>query len=190
MVESDSSLVERAQSGDAQAYDILVERYHEKMLYLAVDLTKNFEDAQDVAQEAFIKAYQKLDQFRGNAKFSTWLYRITSNLAIDHYRKRKRKREDSMDDSYKQLPGKDKSESLITGNESSLATGRRNAKIRKAIEDLSDQQKTAVVLKFFHGKTSIEIGEIMECSDATVRTHIYRAMKNLKHLLHDLKLDE
>jgi RNA polymerase sigma factor (sigma-70 family) len=95
-----------------------------------------------------------------------------------------------MDDSYKELPGKDKSELLITGKESSLATGRRSDKIRKAIDELSDQQKTAVVLKFFHGKTSVEIGEIMECSDATVRTHIYRAMKNLKHLLHDLKTDE
>lgn len=190
MAESDNSLVRQAQSGNAQAYETLVERYQDKMLYLAIDLTKNFEDAQDIAQEAFIKAYRKLDQFKGNAKFSTWLYRITVNLAMDQHRKRKRKQEDSMEDSYKELPGRDKSDTLITGSKSELAIGRRNARIRKAINDLSEQQRTAVVLKYFHGKTSAEIGEIMECSDATVRTHVFRAMKNLKHRLHDINMDK
>ncbi len=183
--ESDLKLVQDAKSGSKTAFGALVKKYQQKVFYLAYDMIHDYEDAKDIAQDAFIKAFEKLHQFEERAQFSTWLYRITVNLAMDQHRRRKRRPHDSLDDKIHEIERQKNSEQEEEGrrSEMELQTTAQRQQIDKALEHLSDNQRVATVLKYFHQKSSKEIAEVLGCSESTARIHLFRAMKNMKKQL-------
>ena len=182
----DAALVERVVQNDQSAYKLLVERYQGRLYAVAYGVLQNREDAREVTQEAFIKAYRNLPGFRRDSSFYTWLYRITVNLAIDFRRRAYRTRETALD------------ETRITPDAAHhtgprpLATPSQNyarkqlgAKIRAAIDTLPDDQRTAIVLREIQGLSYKEIAETVGCAEGTVMSRLYYGRKKLQSILRD-----
>lgn len=183
--ESDLKLVQSAKAGNKTAFGTLVKKYQQKVFYLAFDLVHDYDDAKDIAQEAFIKSFEKLQQFEERAQFSTWLYRIAVNLAMDQYRRRKRRPHESLDDNIHEIERQKNVEQMAEGQRSDmeLQNSAQRQQIDKALMNLSPNQRAATVLKYFHQQSSKEIAHVLGCSESTARIHLFRAMKNLrKHL--------
>jgi len=184
MPDNDNRLILKARGGDKAAFGKLVKKYQQKVLYLAYDLVGDYDEAKDIAQEAFIRAYTKLGQFEKRARFSTWLYRITVNLALDAYRKKKRYPLKSLDTSMKEIEDQNNFyESISTKTDQKVELEESQVKLNNALDKLTENQKTATVLKYFQQKSSKEIAAVMGCAESTVRIHIHRALGNLKKIL-------
>lgn len=172
----DEELVARVQQGDKKAYDLLVIKYQHKIVQLVNRYLKDPSEAQDVAQEAFIKAYRAIGSFRGESTFYTWLYRIAINTAKNYLVSRTRRSSqyevDIQDaeavENAPQLQGTDTPERLLL-NEEIIKT------IRATIDDLPQEMRTAIMLREFEGMSYEEIAEAMECPVGTVRSRIFRA---------------
>lgn len=179
------NLIKLAQNGSSEAFGQLVEK-HERFVYnIAFRMLPNSEDAKDISQEVFIKAYRYLQRFDGKAAFSTWLYRITVNTCIDEIRKRKGKEtisiENEFDDgeSSKKNQFADKSISV----EDEIISREGLDSIKKAINKLGEEHKTIIVLRDIQGLSYTEISEITETSMGTVKSRLARARKALKDLI-------
>lgn len=178
--------VNQAQNGSRKAFDKIVKLYMEPIYHLFLDMTKNQEDANDLVQETFLRAYLSLKQFQGNARFSTWLYRIAYNIGIDFKRRSKRKRTvDIESESNKNIIDKEK---YITIRNSEYIGF--NESLEKAFTKLSQPQKMAVIFHHYHGLKMKEIGEILGCTEGTARSHLFRAMGKLRNELKDYDLKE
>ena len=180
--ESDRHLVHSAKAGKNEAFGKLAKKYQNKVFYLAYDLVGDYEDAKDIAQESFIRAFEKLTQFEERAQFSTWLYRITVNLAMDLHRRRKRRPHESLEDNIREIERQKKVEQDEEGrrSEMQLQTSAQRRQLEKALDKLSEHQRVATVLKYFHQKSSKEIAEVLGCSENTARIHLFRALRNMK----------
>ncbi len=176
--------VEKAKSGDGRAYGKLVAHYQDKVLYLAFDILGNWDDAKDTAQDAFIKAYEKLPEFLGKSHFSTWLYRITVNLCMDVHRRRKRAPTDLLEESTIDYATRHPMFSnAIVSPANNIETAETRQEIERALDLLSTNQRTAIVLRYFQELSTREIAEVMNCNENTVRIHFFRAMEKLKYAL-------
>ncbi len=182
--ELDQELVQRVQQGDKAAYDVLVIKYQHKIVQLVNRFVKDPSEAQDVAQEAFIKAYRALGSFRGDSAFYTWLYRIAINTAKNYLVSRSRRYSDYEVDvqdaeqveNAPQLKGMDTPDSVLM-NEQII-----NA-IKSAIEKLPDEMRTAIMLREFEGMSYEEIAQAMDCPVGTVRSRIFRAREAIDEKL-------
>lgn len=173
---SDDVWVKKAKAGDQRAFEFLVTKYQQRIFALISRFVRNQDDVQDVAQEAFIKAWRALPRFRGDSAFYTWLYRIAVNTAKNHLAAAGRRPPSSDLDAAEaeQYAGAD----LLheNGTPESLAMSEQlNATIREAIEALPHELKTAVTLREFEGLSYEDIAAIMECPVGTVRSRIFRA---------------
>ena len=183
----DEELVSRVQQGDKSAYDILVIRYQHKIIQLVNRYVKDHSEAQDVAQETFIKAYKALGSFRGDSAFYTWLYRIAINTAKNYLVSRIRRNSDSQIDvqdaeaieNAPQLQGLETPERHLLGEEI-LQT------IQSAIEHLPEEMRVAIMLREFEGMSYEEIAEAMDCPVGTVRSRIFRAREAIDNKLNPL----
>jgi len=186
--EADKKLVTKAKQGDRRAFGKLVKKYQNKVLYLAYDMTGSYVDAQDVAQNVFMQAFQNIAFFRDDASFSTWIYKITTNAAIDFQRSKKRRRNIFV---HKSSEPDQKNQSLenIEDPYQSLEQKIEHSDLKdfiaRMVEELSPQQKAAFVLKYFHDKSTVEIAKIIDCDPVTVRGHILRATLKLRKKLKD-----
>jgi len=184
MKNTDDKLVEKAKMGDSRAFGKLVKLYQNKVLYLAYDLVGNYYDAQDVAQNAFYKAFKNLSFFKAQSSFSTWLYRITTNAAIDFQRSKKRRQAASLNQPISDK--KDDRELIDTIKDSNKSFEKKTEDldmkdlIEKTTESLPPQQRAAFVLKYFHDTSTEEIAEILNCDPITVRGHILRATLKIR----------
>jgi len=181
---NDKELVKRAQKGDQEAFNTLVTKYHLKVVNLVMRFVKNSDDAQDVAQEAFIKAYRGLKNFRGDAAFYTWLYRIAINSAKNYLVSQSRKSPayavDVEDAEHMESATNLKEYDTPEGN---LLTDEIEQTVYKAIKDLPEDLKTAITLRELEGMSYDEIATVMECPIGTVRSRIFRAREAIdKHL--------
>jgi len=181
---NDKELVKRAQKGDKVAFDALVTKYHLKVVNLVMRFVKDNDDAQDVAQEAFIKAYRGLKNFRGDSAFYTWLYRIAINSAknflVSQSRKTPTYAVDVDDAEHIESATALKEYATPEGN---LLTSEIEATVYRAIKELPDDLKTAITLRELEGMTYDEIALVMECPIGTVRSRIFRARESIdKHL--------
>ncbi len=181
---NDKELVKRAQKGDQEAFNTLVTKYHLKVVNLVTRFVKNSDDAQDVAQEAFIKAYRGLKNFRGDAAFYTWLYRIAINSAKNYLVSQSRKSPayavDVEDAEHMESATNLKEYDTPEGN---LLTEEIEQTVYKAIKDLPEDLKTAITLRELEGMSYDEIATVMECPIGTVRSRIFRAREAIdKHL--------
>ncbi len=187
--DSDLKLVQATKAGNDTAFGTLVKKYQKKVYYLAYDLINDYDDANDIAQMAFIRAFEKIHQFEERAQFSTWLYRITVNLAMDQHRRRKRRPHESLESNLREVERQKKDEQFEEGQKSErdLQTGAQREHLEAALAKLSENQRTATVLKYFHQKSSKEIAEILGCSESTARIHLFRALRNLKKYLQNVQ---
>jgi len=175
--DSDHKLIEKFKSGDHRSFEVLIQKYNEKVLLLSYDILDSYEDAKDVAQEVFIRVYNSIQGFRGDSKFSTWLYRITMNLSISYWRKKNRSREMIVDDEIWQRLSLNSAEKSI---DQEVENQEFNKKLYQLMNLLSDHQRTAFILRHYHGLTTDEISEVMECKGSTVRVHLFRALQKIK----------
>ncbi len=174
--ESDRQLVARAKKGDSRAFDLLVLKYQHKIFSLIGRYVQDADEVQDVAQEAFIKAYRALPRFRGDSAFYTWLYRIAINTAKNHLVSRARRPPGSdvevEDAEYYEGGGALRD---IESPENALFGTELKAVVESAIRDLPDDLRSAVTLREFDGLSYEDIAEIMDCPVGTVRSRIFRA---------------
>lgn len=184
----DSELVARVQAGDKTAFDLLVLKYQHRIVQLVYRYIKDPVEAQDVAQEAFIKAYRALPEFRGESAFFTWLYRIAVNAAKNHLDLRNRRPGDDADldvDDAEQIASIGRLKSFDTP-ERILLSEEMAETILAAFDDLSEDLRTAISLRELEGMSYEEIAEVMQCPVGTVRSRIFRAREAIDQRLRPL----
>lgn len=174
------SAVERARAGDSDAFRLLVEQHSRSIFRLAFRMTGNEQDAEDVVQETFLRAYKQLDRYEARSSFSTWLFRIASNYSLDLIRMRKRhedKRERGTDEERDILqhiamdtPGPDR---IVYG-------GQIRDRVNAALDELSPQERTAFVLRHFEGLSIEEIGVSLGTGTNATKHSIFRAVQKLR----------
>jgi RNA polymerase sigma-70 factor (ECF subfamily) len=173
---TDQALVERVQQGDKRAYDILVMKYQNKIIQLAYRYVHDHDEALDVAQEAFVKAYKSLDKFRGDSAFFTWIYRIAINTAKNHLvaSGRRPPRTDLDAQEAEQYDGAEGLREYATP-ENVVLRDELKETIAGAINELPDDLRTAITLRELEGLSYEEIAQAMDCPIGTVRSRIFRA---------------
>jgi RNA polymerase sigma-70 factor (ECF subfamily) len=183
MITTDEELVARATAGDLESFNQLVTRWERPIYALAYRTLGREEEARDVVQEAFLRAFRGLRGFKGEAKFSSWLYRITLNLCRDWMRKERRapvvqvpEGTDPVDLADAQASPSPSVEDLVAQREMSQA-------VAKAMAELPEEQRTAIMLKEYHGLTFQEIAEQLDCPLSTVKTRLYQGLSVLRRRL-------
>ncbi len=178
--ELDLELVARVQQGQRQAFDLLVKKYQARILALILRFVRDRHEAEDVAQETFVRAYRALANFRGDAAFYTWLYRIAINTAKNHLVARGRRASDVDIDSV-EAEQSEGGEALRHADtpEGELLARELEAIVHKAIAGLPDELRTALMLREFDGLSYEDIAIIMRCPVGTVRSRIFRAREEV-----------
>ena len=185
--DNDQQLVKRVQQGDKRAFDLLVLKYQHKIISVVHRYVRDSADVHDVVQEAFIKAYRALENFRGDSAFYTWMYRIAINTAKNHLISRGRRPPatdvDIEDAEY--FAGNDNLQDFNTP-ESILFCDQLQAAVENAISQLPEDLRTAVTLREMEGLSYEEIAEIMKCPVGTVRSRIFRAREAIDKVVKPL----
>ena len=185
--QTDLELVQRVQKGDKKSFDLLVIKYQHKVINLVLRYVHDVDTAQDVAQEAFIKAYRGLKNFRGESAFYTWLYRIAINTAKNHLVSQGRRLPDTDIDAEEaeQFGGESALKEYATPEREMLTEEIQQA-VTKAIDQLPEDLKTAIMLRELEGMSYEEIAVTMECPIGTVRSRIFRARESIDKVLRPL----
>lgn len=183
-VAEDKELVEAAQDGDNRAFGKLVERYQRRVYALAFGILRQREDAWDVAQESFVKAYRNLARFEGESAFYTWLYRIAYNLSIDTLRSKSRREALGRDETRRLDVAADVEGRARPEHPSEAVTRREVAGVvRKAMDQLSEKHRAIIVLREIEGLSYEEMADVLKISKGTVMSRLFHARKNLEVLL-------
>ena len=192
----DRALIERAQSGDRGAFEIMVQRYDRQVLRLALNLLHGAEDAQDVYQEAFLKAYRNLHRFRFECSFYTWLYRIVTNVCLDHLRRRRSRPEeqspqmsntrlaDSPPVDFFELQRETRAQ---LDPEQNLLGHEIGEKIDAAMAALSPRERMVFEMKHYQGLKLRAIGEALGTTEETAKNSLFRATRKLREHLRGLR---
>ena len=185
---SDSMAVERTLGGDRDAYRVLVERHSRTVYRMAYRMTGNAHDAEEVVQESFLRAYQKLKQFAGSANFGTWVYRIAANYAIDRIRQR------NAEEARREKPGKAGQDSLevdplnqvqdASPSPERLAGSAQLAeRMNVALAELSPAERTAIVMRHWDGCGIEEIAKVLKSNSNATKNTVFRAVQKLRRAL-------
>ena len=197
MATDDLTLVQRAKSGDARAFKLLVERYQRKVISVALGMVKDREEAMDVAQEAFIKVHKYLDHFKGDSSFYTWLYRITTNCCIDVLRKRNAMKGESVE--FDEQVQMDFAEANIGALGSQLGTNPQKSALRKelaekieeALQQVPEKHRAILLLREVEGMSYEDLSRTLEIPKGTVMSRLFHARAKVQKLLTEyLDLDE
>ena len=182
MASTDEELVARSMGGDLDSFNQLVLRWERPIYALAYRVIGREEDARDVAQETFLRAFRALAGFKGQAKFSSWLYRITLNLCRDWIRRERRAPVAQAPEGVDLLDLASSAEPVETVED--LVSRRELGRaVAKAMAILPDEQRTAIVLKEYHGLTFQEIADLLDCPLSTVKTRLYQGLTVLRKQL-------
>lgn len=187
MPQTDTDLIVKAQKGDAQAFEELIYHYDKNVLSLVFKYVNNPDTAKDLYQEIFVRVYRGLKNFQHRSEFSTWLFRIATNVCLTYKAKEKRKVFVSISDSYDD----EKNENFY---ESSIKDGDRTPDqkledievdyyIQKALQSLSPKQKMSFILKHYEGYKIIEIAAMMDCKEGTIKKYLFDAIYRLRQEL-------
>jgi RNA polymerase sigma-70 factor (ECF subfamily) len=183
----DLALVTRAKNDDASAYDELIRRYQERIYATVYHMTSNHEDANDLTQETFIKAYRALKSFKGDSSFYTWVYRIAINKTINFLKQRKNKFHMSLNDLDFNAEHDPDLVSLVSDKtpRRDLGLVELQEKLNAAMQKLSDVHRMVVTLHDVQGLSHDEIAEIMDCNVGTVRSRLFYARQQMQGSLAD-----
>ena len=184
---AERELVARAQNGDLAAYDEMVRRFQERIYATVYHMTSNHEDANDLTQDTFIKAYRALKSFKGDSSFFTWVYRIAVNKTINFLKQRKNRVHMSLNDMDVNVENNPELVALVSDK-----TPRRDAgltelqeRLNMAMQKLSETHRLVVTLHDIQGLSHEEIGKIMDCNTGTVRSRLFYARQQLQAYLSD-----
>ena len=183
---TDAAFVTRARSGDTDAYRVLVERHGRALFRLAFRMTGNEQDAEDVVQESFLRAYRQLGKFDERASFGTWLYRIATNCSLDLVRSRKRRSENlapadpEMEDPMVSLPAADPNPERLS------LSGEIRDRLAEAMNELSATERTAFVLRHFEGMCIEDVSRVLDCQPGAAKHSVFRAVQKLRRALEPL----
>ena len=185
---SDLSLVRRVQHGDKGAFDVLVLKYQHKLVKLVTRYVRNPAEAEDIAQEAFIKAYRALPQFRGDSAFYTWLYRIAVNTAKNYLVAKGRRAPTTTEFDSEEAEGFEDGELLrdIATPDAELHTKQVARAVNEAVDTLPEELRTAITLREIEGLSYEEIAQMMNCPIGTVRSRIFRAREAIAEKIRPL----
>lgn len=172
---TDLEIVQLAQADNAAAFDELMRRYKRPVLNFVYRLLGDAAEAEDVAQEVFVRVYQNLTSYKPQAKFSTWLFALAHNAAIDHLRWRKRHPAESLDTAPPTA-----APVSVTDEASASEIGEH---IAAAVAQLPEDQRTALILSEYHSQSYAEIAAVMHCSEKSVESRLYRAKQTLRQQL-------
>lgn len=185
----DLELVRRAQSGETKAFDELVTKYRTRVYAMIYQMVRNEQDAWDLAQDGFFKAWKSLDKFRFQSSFYTWLYRIVTNVSIDWLRKKQVRAEGEFDETQVQPdiePTADVTPKGEVSPERQLERGELRERLDAAIARLSPEHRQVILLKEIDGLQYHEIADVVGCSIGTVMSRLFYARKKLQSMLRDL----
>jgi RNA polymerase sigma-70 factor (ECF subfamily) len=188
-------LIEHAQTGDREAFEALVHRYDRDVLRIALNILRRSEDARDVYQEAFLKIYKNLPRFRFECSFYTWVYRVVTNVCLDHLRRRSSRPEDQAPEPALQARGDTSAEDFFDRQQEpgaasdperrlmGMEIGRR---ISTALEQLTPRERIVFEMKHYEGLKLRTIGEVLGTTEETVKNSLFRATRKLRAQLEEL----
>jgi len=185
---SDSLAVERTLAGDRDAYRVLVDRYSLYLYRLAYRMTGNSHDAEEVVQEAFLRAYQKLSQFAGNSNFGTWVYRIAANYSIDRIRQRNVEEARQAAPTRLNEDGSELDPVVLVKDPSAsperlASSSELAAKMKEALDDLTPAERTAIVMRHWEGCAIEEIAAVLKSNSNATKNTVFRAVAKLRKAL-------
>jgi RNA polymerase sigma-70 factor (ECF subfamily) len=187
---SELDLVKRCQEGDSEAFDQLVTRYRTRVFGMIYNMVHNEQDAWDLAQDSFVKAWKSIKRFRGQSSFYTWIYRIVMNVTIDWVRKKQVKGTGAEFDDSIQLKEVDPASKTMPKADAlpyeRMQQGEIRTQIDKAIAQLSPEHRAVILMKEIEDMQYHEIAEALECSIGTVMSRLFYARKKLQSLLKDV----
>jgi RNA polymerase sigma-70 factor (ECF subfamily) len=184
MEPSDLAVVARVKAGDHDAFRHLVERHSRSVFRLAYRLTGHEQDAEDVVQETFLRAFREIRRFEARSSFATWLYRITVNCSHDLLRQRPRAgSRPSLDDPELQVTAELADQSASADPLRELASRRIDERVRLAMGELSDQERSAFVMRHFEGLSIEEIGRVLDLKTSAAKHSVFRAVQKLRRAL-------
>lgn len=179
----DEELVASAQKGERRAFEELVERHKQKAYHIAFGFARDREDAKDLSQDAFLKAFANLKNFDGRSSFYTWFYRILVNLCLDHKRRQKRAPADEFDETVEHQMDPSQEPKTARAPDQHVLAGQFSRKVGSALEALPAKQRTVFILRNHQGLSIKEIAETMETAEGTVKVHLHRAVTALRQSL-------
>jgi len=187
---SDLDLVKRCQAGDTEAFDELVTRYRTRVFSMIYNMVHSEQDAWDLAQDSFFKAWKSINRFRGQSSFYTWIYRIVVNVTIDWLRKKRVQGAGTEFDDATQLRQVDPASKTVPKTEAlpfeMMQRNEIRARIDKAIDQLSPEHRAVILMKEIENMQYHEIAEALGCSIGTVMSRLFYARKKLQNLLRDI----
>src|SRR5256712_1301921 len=188
----DTTLIREAQQGNRAAFEVLVRHYDQSVLRLALHLTGSEADAQDIHQDAFLKAYKNLGSFRFECSFYTWIYRIVTNLCLDHLRKKQVRKEDAPVATDAEGEQYDVLERVPDGRaaanpERDLMRRELGTRITSALDRLTPRERMVFELKHYHGLKLRTVGEILHTTEETAKNTLFRATQKLRGALADMR---
>ncbi len=182
-------LVHAAQGGDEQAFGELMQAYHARIYAVLIGMVRNADDARDVSQQVWIKVWNKLDTFKGDANFYTWLYRVATFAGLDFIRRRDRRRETEISDALE--PDRNADDIVPTSLTSRPDHAALSAEVQdvfeQALQTLSPEHRTTLILREVEGLSYDEIATVMKCRRGTVMSRIFYARKRIQQALEDLR---
>ncbi len=185
MSDREKGLLERAKAGDIAAFEQLIESYQKKIFNIALRMLGNYDDAGDLSQEVLIRIYKSIGSFKEQSSFSTWIYRITTNVCLDEIRKRKNRKIISLDEEIRLEDGEMKRQ--IESDEPSPEETAEAKDLKKIVNDaigkLSEEHRIVIVLRDLQGLSYEEIAEVLKCPEGTVKSRINRGRQALKNIL-------
>jgi RNA polymerase sigma-70 factor (ECF subfamily) len=184
-----AAVLARARQGDGDAFRALVEQHSRSVFRLAFRMTGNEQDAEDVVQESFLRAYRQLGRFESRANFGTWLYRIVSNCCVDLMRSKQARhdqvRGDSLDDGAMELPAAD-----VPGPDRMAQSAEIESRVQRALRELSPLERAAFTLRHYEGRSIDEISATLGLGTSAAKHSVFRAVKKLRIALAPLRSQE
>jgi RNA polymerase sigma-70 factor (ECF subfamily) len=184
-----AAVLDRARQGDSEAFRALVEQHSRSVFRLAFRMTGNEQDAEDVVQESFLRAYRQLGRFESRANFGTWLYRIVSNCSVDLMRSKQARhdqvRGDSLDEAAVNLPAAD-----VPGPERIAQSAEIERRVQDALRELSPLERAAFTLRHYEGRSIDEISATLGLGTSAAKHSVFRAVKKLRAALAPLRSQE
>jgi len=172
----EQQLILDARAGDDRAFRTLVERHMRQVYNVAYGLVKDHDEAEDIAQEVFVKAHAMLSSFRGEAGFGTWIYRITLNASFNGLQKRKRRAGHTVDLMNEAVAN-------IGASDEHVESAEHRSLIERALHELPTLQRAVIILRHMEGLSTRQVSQILRCSEGTVKTHLFRGLKKMRSKL-------
>jgi RNA polymerase sigma-70 factor, ECF subfamily len=180
---ADEELVKLARTGDSKAFELLAQRHQQKAYHIAFGFVRDREEAKDLSQDAFLKAFMNLKTFDGRSGFYTWFYRILVNVCLDHKRRRSSRFNEEFNEAVESQVEPSHASALPTTPDKAVLASQLSRKVGVALDGLPATQRTAFILKNHQGLSIKEIAEVMETAEGTVKVHLHRAVKALRESL-------